>query len=379
MGAYEFIKSAHPFFPQIESLRTALASELQPAEDKGHSRSLLRIDFDRGRPQLKWAYVSKQSSASERFEATTYVYRRKRDRVDRYEFPNDPKLQDMGSVLNEFPEHWTVLRYVPRRRLTINIGDRVAKFVRRSELPAVVDRLRQVERTLDGKAFSIPRLTETRPENGILFEELVEGRGLDAILNRETLTTHLETAGKIACRIHQHDPANLPRMQTASIFEASRKDEALLTVFNPDLKKWLATVLNELFAAFEDFESETTFCHGDFRAPHLLSKDNGDWSVVDFDGATSADPHWEIVLFLTSLKREFPMFAAADLHEEAIDAFIAGYEREGRNVNREKLQWFRLAAEIHFLARSFQRDLYTPELFAQSVCDIARLSKVGQP
>jgi hypothetical protein len=110
MGAYEFIKSAHPFFPQIESLRTALASELQPAEDKGHSRSLLRIDFDQGRLQLKWAYVSKQSCASDRFQATTYLYRSKRDRVERHEFPSDPKLQDIGSVLDEFAERWSVLR-----------------------------------------------------------------------------------------------------------------------------------------------------------------------------------------------------------------------------------------------------------------------------
>jgi aminoglycoside phosphotransferase (APT) family kinase protein len=376
MAAYEFIKPGHSFFPHIEILRAAIASD--PHAASASERSLLRIDFDQSRPELKWAYVSKQTCAGS-FQAATFLFRAKRNRVQRYVFPRDPKLQGLGTVLNEFPQQSRVLRYVPRRRLTVNTGDSIAKFVRPTELLEVVARLKQVQAIVKGDAFSIPRLIKSRAQDGFFFEELVAGKGIDALLNRATSSSLLEAAGALAYRIHQHDPIGLPRIETTSTLNVARKDEALLTLFRPDLKVWLAEVVRELVAALANFEVETTFCHGDLRAPHLLSRPDGNWSIVDFDGAAAADPHWEQALFLTSLKRECPIFLEADLHEQAVDAFIRGYEREGGRVNAEKLRWFRLASEIHFLARTFQRDLLTPELFAQSVCAIARLSKVGQP
>lgn len=376
MAAYEFIKPGHPFFAPIESLRAAIASEPNPGGSC--ERSLLRIDFDQSRPELKWAYVSKQSCARS-FQATTFLFRAKRNRVQRYVFPRDPKLEGLGTVLNEFSQHSRVLRYVPRRRLTVNTGDTIAKFLRPTELPGVVARLQQVQATVKGDAFAIPRLIKSRAAGGIFFEELVAGKGIDALLNRATFASLVEAAGALSRRIHQHNPVGLPCIETTSIVNGARKDEALLTFFQPDLKTWLAVVVRKLLAALASFEVETTFCHGDLRAPHLLTRPEGNWSIVDFDGAAAADPHWEQALFLTSLKRECPIFLDADLHEQAVDAFIRGYEREGGRVNAEKLRWFRLASEIHFLARTFQRDLFTPELFAQSVCAIAQLSKVGPP
>jgi hypothetical protein len=376
MAAYEFIKSGHPFFAHIENLRAAIACE--PHAASFSERSLLRIDFDQSRPELKWAYVSKQSCA-ERFQATTFLFRAKRNRVQRYAFPRDPKLEGLGTVLNEFPQHSRVLRYVPRRRLTVNTGDTIAKFVRPTELPGVVARLQQAQAIVKGNAFSMPRLIESRAQDGLLWEELVGGKGIDGLLNAATSSSLLGAAGALSHRVHQYNPVGLPRLDTSLILNVARKDEALLTLFQPRLKVWLAEVLRKLFAALANLEVETTFCHGDFRAPHLLARPEGNWSIVDFDGAAAADPHWEQALFLTSLKRDCPMFLDADLHEQAVAAFIRGYEREGGRVNAEKLRWFRLASEIHFLARTFQRDLFTPELFAQSVGAIAQLSKVGQP
>jgi hypothetical protein len=376
MAAFEFIRPGHPFFAHIETLRAALALEPNPASSS--DRSLLRIDFDRGRPELKWAYVSKQSCA-EKFQATTFLFRANPNRVQRYVFPRDPKLEGLGTVLNEFPQHSRVLRYVPRRRLTVNTGDSIAKFVRPTELPGIVARLQQVQAIVNEDAFSIPRLIKSRVGDGIFFEELVAGKGIDALLNPATSSSLLENAGALSRRIHQHNPGGLTRIEPASILNVARKDEALLTLFHPDLKMWLADVLRKLFAALTNIQVETTFCHGDLRAPHLLARPERNWSIVDFDGAAAADPHWEQALFLTSLKRECSIFLDAELHEQAFDAFIRGYEREGGTVNTEKLRWFQLASEIHFLARTFQRDLFTPELFAQSVCAIARLSKVGQP
>jgi hypothetical protein len=89
--------------------------------------------------------------------------------------------------------------------------------------------------------------------------------------------------------------------------------------------------------------------------------------------------HWELALFITSLKRESQIFKDPQLHLAAEEAYLAGYESEGGRVNRERLRWHRLAAEIHFLARTFQRDLYTPELFQQSIGTIARLSGKDSP
>lgn len=383
MAAFQFIASDHPFFPQIASLREAIAKDPEkPAGDNASTRSLLRLDFSDPAPKLKWAYVSRQrwKDQPRRFQAITFLHRADRMRVDRYEFPRDPKLSGLAPILNEFPNEWIVLRYVPRRRLTVHTGDRVAKFVRPTELTETIARLKVVEGILAGNAgFVAPKVTERRQEDGMFSENIVPGSDLPSLIDSSNFLLLLKTAGKVSRRIHQRGHAGIPQLEPDSLLVATKRDEAMLATFRGDLKNWLAAVVNALARGLQSFAAETVFCHGDFRAPHLLINNGDNLGVVDFDGAVVGDPHWEHALFITSLKRELPIFSDAGLHEEAADAYIAGYENEGGRVNREKLRWFRLAAEIHFLARSFQRDLYTPRLFAQSVCAIGKLSEVGTP
>ena len=380
MAAYEFIGPDHSFYPQIELLRAALAAEPRSLKPKLSGRSLLRIDFQNERPALKWAYVSEQSPDAAAFYAKTFLVRSKRNRVERYEFPEDPKLDGLQSVLDELGADWKVLRYIPRRRLTVKSGESIAKIVRPAELLDVVRRLKRVEATLGkGSGFHAPRLITFRPESGLFFQEILHGQGIESLLNRTNFSSLLEMAGRISCRIHRHAATDFLRLDPSSMIETARRDEALLTVLRPELKAWLARVLKALFSGLASIHIERTFCHGDFRAPHLLATISGDWGVVDFDGAACADRHWEQALFVTSLKRDCPLFLDQDLHETAIGAFLRGYEREGGKVNASTLQWFRLAAEIHFLARSFQRDLYTPELFEQTVHTIGALSETGSP
>lgn len=381
MVPFEFIVPGHPLFEQMAPLRAAIAAE--PALDADSAtRSLLRVDFSAAQPQLKWVYVSRQSMVRNayRFSATTIVLRSKRNRVERYEFPRDSKLDRLGALLGKWPADWKVLRYVPRRRLTIKTEQRVAKFVRRTEIQDVIDRLRSVEGLVNkASGFSIPRVLDCHADNGILFQEFIQGEPLTALVNSGNIKEALGAAGQICRRIHRHPAGKLPAMAIEDVMAATRKDEALLSFLRPDLKEWLNAATKELFARLTSTAASVTFCHGDFRAPHLLCDGNGDWRVIDFDGAVCADENWEQALFVTSLKREFTMFTDRNLHDESVDAFLAGYEREGGKVNREKFRWFRLAAEIHFLARTFQRDLYTPALFAQTVCAIGKLSGIGPP
>lgn len=383
MAAFQFIGSDHPFFPQIASLREAIAKGPEKAAGENTStRSLLRLDFSGPSPKLKWMYVSRQTWTSEprRFEAITYLHRADRMRVDRYEFPRDPKLNGLAPVLNEFRNDWNVLRYVPRRRLTVYTGDWIAKFVRATELTETIARLKMVEGIIAGNAgFIASKVGEARQENGVFFQNIVPGASLPSLIDSSSFLSFVKTAGNVSRRIHQRSHSGIPRMEPDSVLTMTKRDEAMLATFRGDLKNWLASVVKTLSQGLQSCKDETVFCHGDFRAPHLLVNNTGDWGVVDFDGAVAADPHWEHALFITSLKRELAMFADAGLHEQAADAYRAGYEQEGGRVNREKLRWYRLAAEIHFLARSFQRDLYTPRLFAQSVCAIGKLSGVGTP
>lgn len=378
MGAFDFIGPGHPFFGQIEQLRAAVGSEAPKAG--ASARSLLRIDFAPAQPALKWAYVSKQRRG-ERFEAVTFLFRAQRNRVERYDFPRDPKLGRLDETLREFHAELEMLRYVPRRRFTARLEDRIAKVVRAEEAPTVLARLQQVEEILKGSAFAIPRIVETRAEGGVFFETVVEGRGIDTLLDRGNRPGRLEGAARVLREIHRckTSAANLPRLEPTAILETARKDAALVALFRPDLKEWLAAVWKGLAAEAGGIEAEMAFCHGDFRASHLLARADGTWGVVDFDGATLADSHWELALFATSLKRECPIFIGADLHEDAVDDLMRGYGREGGVVKAGKWRWFRLAAEIHFLARSFQRDLYAQDLFEQSARAIGRLSEAGPP
>jgi hypothetical protein len=355
MEAFGFIGAGHTFFPHIARFRESIrADSTQPNE----VRSLMRIDFSGKAPRLKWVYHSRQWLRPS-FHAITYLYRSERGATKIYEFPNDPKLDGPVKFLVS-KEDVRVLRYVPRRRLTILVGDRIAKFVRPLELSEVLPRLHIVESQRESAGFVIPRTTESRPELGLFFQELIPGEPTDENAVRE--------AGKVSSRIHQLDPQRLP--QAPGAFENLHKDVELISLFQPELKKWLSGIALEVPWPPPD----PVFCHGDLRAPHFLFGPNGQVGVIDFDGACRGDLHWELALFITSLKRESQIFSDPQLHLAAEEAYLAGYESEGGRVSREKLRWHRLAAEIHFLARTYQRDLYTPELLKQSIAAIARLS-----
>ena len=379
MAAFEFITPGRPFFEQIAPLRAAMAAE--PVSANSSDRSLIRIELGSAEPRLKWAYVSRQIGGRERtdFSATTLLLRAKRNRLDRYEFPRDPKLDRLGSIIKKFPPGWEVLRYVPRRRLTIKTDNRVAKFVRSGDFRDVISRLRSVEAAVkDESGFSITEILECDFENSVFFQKYAAGKPFTELVNSSNMLSMCNAAGRVLHRIHCQRAEGLPSTGIHELAGAARKDQAMLALFRPDLKDWLNAVMKAFFKKTPP-NAKLAFCHGDFRAPHLLIDQTGHSHVIDFDGAAKANPEWEQALFVTSLKRELSMFSDQALHDQAVDAFLKGYEAGGGNVNRHHFEWFRLGAEIHFLARTFQRDLYTPTLFSQTVSAIAKLSEVGTP
>ena len=70
-----------------------------------------------------------------------------------------------------------------------------------------------------------------------------------------------------------------------------------------------------------------------------------------------------------------PTERAPGLLQEAYEAYIQRYEEHAqRTVNRSRILWYRIAWEIHHLARRFKRDQFHPVAFERAVALIGDLS-----
>src|SRR6266852_2022795 len=138
-NAFSFIGPEHAFYVHVQRFKTLLLTEqtytemLERYSARGQTevRSLMRAQFQPGHGWgLKRFYLSFQSPGELRrvpFHALTLFYSANKNRIECYEFPRDPSLTALVSFFDENPHRqnkeetaagWTVLRYIPRRRLT---------------------------------------------------------------------------------------------------------------------------------------------------------------------------------------------------------------------------------------------------------------------
>jgi aminoglycoside phosphotransferase (APT) family kinase protein len=122
------------------------------------------------------------------------------------------------------------------------------------------------------------------------------------------------------------------------------------------------------------------FCHGDFICSQLLLAGDA-VAVTDFDSARSGERDQEIGKLLASLRYDLPHLRAAALagtpdeaaQRAAEEACLAGYEEAAAApLERERLQWFRTCAEIHYLAMCFTKDAWNEAAFGQALEAVVR-------
>lgn len=386
-NVFGFIDSDHPLFPQISQFRESIRSsgpellEGRPAETV-ETRALLRLNFSEVTPKLKWVYYCLQFRNHEvpTYRATTWLYRAGRNRTCIYRFPHDPKLEGPLGFFDEInpvrPKiraghelfDARVLRYVPRRRLTVQMpsldpregGEVVAKFVRRVEVDGTFETLQKVYRTTFER-FTTPKPLNVAPRHGVFFQELKTAPELAQLLDRDTFPAILRECGRIHRDIHLRGRPNGKVWNPELFITAVEEDARLVSFFVPEAAQVIEPALRRWLAEVPEFgQQHFCLCHGDFRVPHLLCEPNSRWCVLDFDGAILADPHWEMASFITSLKRDLPMFENPHFLARAGREYLEGYQECGGLIVPERLEWFRFASEVHFLARTLQRDLLPP-------------------
>ena len=392
--SFSAIGSRHPFFPHICRFRSLVADErlrreMQENTSNSHDGQVYASLTARFAPDQRWelkricwSWQIHEESSAPRFRALTVIYSTQSGGIECSVFPDDPRLKVIGRYFREKLVYASgkeavaateVLRYVPGRRLTFRTGGPesrpvVGKFLRRSEIRKAYQGLVRVS-TASSRSrsyFSVPSPLAIEENNGLFFQEAKPGTDLTVQLAADNFVDLLHSAGQIHQHLHRL-PIEAPEWNLTIFVENLTAAIEWIKLFQPEQDVFLHGLRDFLVSHCPPVErAQFSFCHGDFSCRQLLNED-GSWSVVDFDRCTRADPCWEIARFIAFLKYDVPLFCNWHLEEdngnrsqleEAHAAYLNGYEQAaGQTLNRKKLLWYRIGAEIHYLARLLKRDL----------------------
>ena len=410
VNLFPFIQPTHPFHAHLERFQVLLNADPSYAEkmhmlnDGGsrHVHALMRARLipDRGW-ELKGVHTSFQvRDASRRrpFRALTLYYAPGANEIDSWVFPWDPYLPGLASF---FGPHGggtdaasdvdVVLAYVPRLRLTFRTqvaggAPAIGKVVPPAEAADMYGRLVKVSAAVNdsSRTFSVAAPLGIDMTKGVFFQELRPGTELTHLLDQDNCRDLLRAVGRIHRDLHGLNVPDLPAWNFRKFLQRLVTYVEWISFLRPEQRPFLEDVRDLLFRQVPDLTSaDYTFCHGDFSCRQILD-DHGCWSVVDFDGCLWGDPHFELAKLIASLKYTVPLFhdlfrdpteRAPSLFQEAYEAYLQGYEEQAqRTMNCSRILWYRIAWEIHHLARRFKRDQFHPVAFERAVALIGDLS-----
>src|ERR671938_411461 len=264
-------------------------------------------------------------------------------------------------------------------------------FVRPGAAEAIHERLMKVADARSCAArsaparFSVATPLGIDPHDGIVFQELKPGKELSPLLDQDNFKGLLYDIGRIHRDLHCLNVPDLPAWDFDRLLQRLSTYIECIAFFRPEQRRFLGYVQDLLFRRVPHVDSRTyTFCHGDFSC-HQILKDGDCWSVVDFDGCLRGDPLFEIAQLMASLKYNVPLFRdgfrdptqrVEDRLEEACESYLRGYEEQAQqSVNQTRILWYRIAWEIHHLARRFKRDQFHPVAFERAIALIRDLSE----
>lgn len=398
---FPFVESGHPFHPLLRRFETRLGEEglfdlllekrergekvTVHAEIKGKRRSEGGWSLDRFYWSLQW--WSEDDAIG--FRARTLHYAAKTGRTEFCDFPADPYLTSLSSLFAGMDRRSCrvdILRYIPLRRLTFRLsrisGDRlsiVGKVKRRSRLKEAYERLEAVDRAAarsDG-SFSVAAPQGLDEERSLFFQEEMPGQDLASQLRPENFRELLGDLGRRHRDLHRLQAAGVPLWDFDAFIQQLHDDIDWIAFFQPEIEPFLSDILNLLLRKAPDADPATyTFCHGDLVCSQIL-RAAGRWSVLDFDLCRKGDLYLELAMLAASLKQDVPLFEecivgthekTSDLLEEGVAAYLEGYQkRAGETLCRRRLSWYRISAEIYYLALMFKKNKFHPAMFRYGI------------
>ncbi len=405
---FSFVRQGHPFRRQVDEWLALLRGSEGFARARAIAgKSAVHAEI-KGVPEgdtwkadrFYWCYqYSDPADTVSPFRAFTVYYDAKRGRPETYEFPRDPYLPAMEALLEPGAaafggagREMKVLRYVPLRRVTFRLGGGggqgplIGKFKRRSKLRDSYDRLAAVHRAVTGSGadFAVAAALGVDEEHCLFFQELLPGRDLSETLDEGNFEALLGRLGKIHRQMHALDVPGLPQWRFGDYLETLEQDVRWIAFFLPQREAALRGAWERLRRRPPRADDDATaFCHGDF-VPSQALDDGGRWAITDFDLARRGGAALETAELLACLKYHVPLVRRAfeagspggdALAAAAEEAYLRGYEAEqGGPLDRERLAWFRLCAEIHYLALALKKDTYAPATFDRVLAFVERRS-----
>jgi aminoglycoside phosphotransferase len=359
---FSFIDEDHPFHSCLTQLREELHAA-GPTAPSGRTvvSSEIRGRLTEGGFALDRFYWSSQSwSDSGQFSATSLYSSSTEDAPRWFRFPDDPRLVTVAPYLRDrgldrLDSGVEVLRYMPLRRFTFRTPDRhegaasaVGKFKRPSKLEESYGRTTAISAAVGQAAtgFAVPRPAGLDVDNSVYFQDSVDGVDLAAESAHDAGA--LETAAEVLAAVHSVKVPSLPPLDEAVFITALDRDLQWIAFHDSGL----ADLTDRARKALRDRPSieATVLAHGDFVPSHVLRGADG-LTVIDLDLAHVGDRYRDLAIMLASLALDSPTV------EPDVEAILAAYEgRAGLTLDRRRLAWHHLAAEIYYLAVAFTKD-----------------------
>jgi Ser/Thr protein kinase RdoA (MazF antagonist) len=389
MIACPFVREGHPFEPAMVQIRRALDTP-RPSRARGARRTVRQHELKGVRgANGGWCmdrfYASTHAWDDSRpvpFHAGTYYYSGATGAGEWFRFPSEPYLGVLD-YLNEVRDA-EVLQYVVLRRLTYRARSEdgtsyIGKFKRRSRARGAFDVLSLVSTAARNAhvSFRVPAPLQFDSVRHHFLQEAVAGRPVSDLLREDTLESLLFGVGRIHAELHGLAVPDLPGADERARIERLLQNCDWVGFFRPSDGLRLARVRDILLEAGRRFDAvEPVTCHGDFVPSHVLLGPGGR-AVVDFDLAHRGDPHADAALLLASLTQDVPwlrrLWRDSDAHASALvdraaSAYVAGYQSFGGTVlDRRRLLWHRIAAEIHMLGLVLTKDRFDQVAFDRSM------------
>jgi aminoglycoside phosphotransferase (APT) family kinase protein len=332
--------------------------------------ALYRSDFSTssrtdGTLRLRRFYWSVQRQINGRFAARSFAYYRKAEnRGQWFDFPNDPDLPRASDVLTGMKD-FTVLRYIPLRRLTVltkpaDAEPVVIKFKRMERFAEAAKLLGSINTAIAQYpvSFATPQLLQIDHETGMISQTYVPGSTLSTALLREKVT--FVQLVQVLAELTAIQIGGLPNMTHGNILEETKIKANWIAQIFPEAVDDLHGVVETLAQTMPD-EAEMVFCHGDMGAEQIIIDVLGKWALLDFDRAHLGNPHRDLANLIVKWRRDKGLEISID------DILNVCKAQQHYPIEKKALNWHIACLELHHLQQIFKKARATRPLVQSAI------------